>query len=255
VILSLAAVLGLGERELELDAAGNTLVLVELFTSQGCEGCPGADNVLTELHKDQPIPGVQIVPLSLHVDYWDSQGWRDQFSSATFSERQLAYVRELGLRQVYTPQVMVGGAVEARGADRQNVIDAIRAVAFSRFGENDRVKFDLALKDGNMVQIRAQSVRAGRSRQTADVYYVLVQKRATQSVSAGENAGKVLSFTNVAREFQKLGELTLSRNSVLYRQTPVRLPNDMNHQNASIIAFAQDKETLRVIGVSMLELN
>ena len=80
-------------------------VVIELFTSQGCNSCPPADAYLGELAKR---PGV--LALSLHVDYWDYLGWKDPFDSRYATNRQYAYSRALP-SSVYTPQTVINGAI------------------------------------------------------------------------------------------------------------------------------------------------
>src|SRR2546423_1086589 len=96
-------------------------VLVELFTSEGCSSCPPADDVLARLVREQSVQGVEILALSEHVDYWDSLGWRDPYSSPIFTERQQVYASRLRRGNIYTPQAVIDGRSQGAGAGRGNV--------------------------------------------------------------------------------------------------------------------------------------
>ena len=95
--------------------------VIELFTSQGCSSCPAADKLLGELAKDSSV-----VALSLPVDYWDYLGWKDTLASPLHTAKQRAYARARGDREIYTPQVVVNGAIPVIGSDKSDIDDAIR---------------------------------------------------------------------------------------------------------------------------------
>src|SRR5262245_6593659 len=126
-------------------------VIVELFTSEGCSSCPPADEALRRLASTQPVPGVEIVAMSEHVDYWNSGGWTDPFSSAQFSQRQDEYAKAFGLDGIYTPQMIVDGNEEFVGND---IAKASRAV--SRAAATAKRPFQLTATKVNADSVRLQ---------------------------------------------------------------------------------------------------
>src|SRR5262245_50390974 len=94
--------------------------VIELFTSQGCSSCPAADKLAGELAKDPSL-----IVMSLAVDYWDYLGWKDTLAIAGHTNRQRAYSKMRGDREVYTPQVVVNGVTHVIGSDRKAIEDAV----------------------------------------------------------------------------------------------------------------------------------
>jgi hypothetical protein len=82
--------------------------LLEIFTSEGCSSCPPAEAWLSRL-KDSPRLWKDFVPVAFHVDYWDYLGWRDQWGSTAFSERQQRYSQFWKSKTVYTPGFVLDG--------------------------------------------------------------------------------------------------------------------------------------------------
>src|SRR5690606_7719091 len=54
--------------------------VLELFTSEGCPSCPAAEAVLQQvqdraIEQDEPI-----YALAFHVDYFDTEDWKDRYA-------------------------------------------------------------------------------------------------------------------------------------------------------------------------------
>ena len=105
-------------------SAQDNVVMVELFTSQGCSSCPPADRTLGEFADRDDV-----LALSLHVDYWDYLGWQDTFAQAEHTERQAEYRDKLGSRVLFTPQVVVDGFLSVPGYKEDAIESAIDKAA------------------------------------------------------------------------------------------------------------------------------
>jgi hypothetical protein len=173
-------------------AAQPPLTVVELFTSQGCSSCPPANALIGELADRDGI-----LALSHHVDYWDYLGWRDTLARPGGAERQRAYARTLGLSYVYTPQVVIQGAYQATGSDREEVLDRI---ARARPGNPLPVAITRVPDDKMVVAIGARS-----GADDAAVWLALFDRQHVTPVAGGENEGRILRTFNVVRRFTRIG--------------------------------------------------
>jgi len=82
------------------------IVVLELYTSQGCSSCPAADILLNTIKNKKKA---NIFTLSYHVDYWNYMGWKDPFSSPLYAEKQRLYNQKFSNKSSYTPQVVING--------------------------------------------------------------------------------------------------------------------------------------------------
>lgn len=181
--------------QLAAGAEAARTVVVELFTSQGCSSCPPADAILGEL-AGQP----NILALSFHVDYWDYIGWKDPFASAQYTNRQREYAATLGLRYVYTPQIVVDGRLDIVGSHRREVTRAIQQSSEAE----PVVQVTLEAADGGRARLSAGAAPSGG----ATVWLVTFDDAHSTPVERGENRGRDLRNSNVVRELTALGTWT-----------------------------------------------
>lgn len=167
-------------------------VVVELFTSQGCSSCPPADRMMAVLDE---MPNV--IPLSIHVDYWDYLGWADSFAKPEFTKRQEAYARAAGEHSLYTPQMIFDGqdtAVSPGPAQLIALIDARRAAPAQVHSNIE------SGPDGDRITIMPLTDLAA----PVDVMLVRYVPERTVKIKAGENRGYDATYVNVVLSIKKL---------------------------------------------------
>jgi hypothetical protein len=166
-------------------------VVVELFTSQGCSSCVSSGQLIAALDQ-RP----KVLTLTFPVGYWDYLGWRDTLAMPEFDDRQHAYMRAFSLRDVYTPQVVVNGRLQAAAVDRDTIEKLVRTAAHTPADPPQVVLSKSRLGIGS-----GEAPAGG-----ADVWLIRYRP-GDQSVKvlAGENRGKTIVEHNVVRELQRIG--------------------------------------------------
>src|SRR5262245_13249087 len=129
-----------------------TVALVELYTSEGCDSCPPADRWLSSLASRGYGPE-RVVPLALHVAYWDYIGWKDPYAQQRFSNRQRKLAQLTRSAIVYTPQVLLQGHDFRgwRGGDFDGAVKRINA-------RPAKARIELSLEAGGKGAFKVQAV-------------------------------------------------------------------------------------------------
>ena len=164
-------------------------VVVELYTSQGCSSCPPADEMVEAL-----LMMPDVIPLALHVDYWDYIGWPDQFADPAYTERQRNYARRANARSVYTPQFVIGGTEFVIGAHSDQLQAHIREKA-------DDVSSVVLTVQRNGQTINISATARASFAEPLNVQVVRYTPKETVSIKRGENRGKTIDYYNIVTDW------------------------------------------------------
>lgn len=205
------------------------VAVVELFTSEGCSSCPPADEAVAELAKEYPS---NVYVLCFHVDYWNYLGWKDEFSSANYTERQRQYAAVFNVNSIYTPQAVVNGHTEFTGSDKKKLYSTVREA----LTKNDNFPIAISAKTTGSNEITVGYKTTIDNTRVLQI--AIIQASASSVVKRGENKGKILHHINVVRAIKQVssGEGT----------TKLLLPGGVSAKECRVIAFVQDKKDLHI---------
>jgi hypothetical protein len=219
---------------------GGVPVIVELFSSEGCSSCPPADTWLASLDRTQPIPGVSILALEEHVDYWDRLGWRDPFGQPQFGERQGEYARALSDPRTYTPEIVVDGNRTVQSGDEEQAARDLHASASqprARVGlsrQGDRIRVDVLDLPGS---------------EDAEVWLAVTESGLSTDVLQGENAGRHLAHAPIVRVLRKLAVASVGP---VHVETVIQLDPAWASRSLRFVAFVQQRRSRRILGANAL---
>jgi len=216
-----------------------TVPLVELYTSEGCDSCPPADRWLSGTFASGRAP-TPAVALAFHVDYRDRLGWKDRFAAAAWTKRQYDSARARRSDLVYTPQVLLQG----REVDWRNgpyVASALAAAA--RAPARAAISLAVVPQSGAVAVSVVARVPDAADRRGARAFVALSDDGLVSDVRAGENAGKRLAHDHVVRALRDVAIDTAGEGV-----GTVVLPWPAETGSASTVtAFVEDVETGAVL--------
>jgi hypothetical protein len=224
-------------------------VVVELFTSEGCSSCPPADALLSKLLKEQPVPGVQIVPLGMHVTYWDQLGWKDPASLQSATGRQQHYGVLWGGDKVYTPQAVIDGREEMVGSDEAAIVAAIQRAART---SHARLTLTAAIDGDQIATTLAMTSPPANVTEPLDVVFFVTEDALTSVVKRGENGGRTLHNDAVVR-YERYWDNAPGAEP---RRVDIHLSSirDWKREHLSAVAVLHGRKSERIYGAATAPL-
>lgn len=224
------------------ETAAPRVVLVELFTSEGCSSCPPADALLRQVNLTRTSAGQLIVGISEHVTYWNALGWSDPFSSPINTERQNDYSDRFHLEGVYTPQMVINGSEQIVGSDRAAFVHAMQKEEQEPSLLSLRILASSAVENTLTV---TYSTSGDLPAHGADLIAVIADDSDKSSVLRGENSGQTLDHVAVARSIARVAKIQASGERTVKVQLPASFQSSQKHH---LILFAQTPGNGRVLG-------
>jgi hypothetical protein len=208
-------------------------VLLELYTSEGCDSCPPADRRLSQW-KDQSGFAGRLVPLAFHVDYWDRLGWTDRYASPQYTQRQYAMAALARSRSVYTPQFLRNGRDWRSAGSPLDGVGELPAGA--------AITLELGAAAGG--QLAVGGTIATRT-SGGEVWLALYENNLESRVLAGENGGKLLRHDYVVRRL--IGPLPPDADGRLSLRQLFALEPGWKRADLGVVAFVQDKASGEIV--------
>ncbi|HEY3740461.1 MAG TPA: DUF1223 domain-containing protein [Bryobacteraceae bacterium] len=244
LLISLAAAVSV------IAADVRTPVLVELFTSEGCNSCPPADKFLQALEQRQPVKGVNIIILSEHVDYFDGEGWRDPFGSPQFTNRQRDYELSLkGDADIFTPQMFVNGKSGFVGS-KFDV--GLREIAKGAGRPVAAIQVDHVNVEGNALtaSISIPEIPEGAGKGPFDVTVAVSESGLHSTPTAGENRGVAMVQAGVVRWLKVVGKATAAG---YQGDVHLKLDHSWKRDSLKLVVFLSDRKTRAVWGATQTD--
>jgi len=230
-------------------SAATTTALVELYTSEGCDSCPPADRWLSSLGAKGYAPD-RVVPIALHVDYWDYIGWKDPYARQAFSARQRKMAALARAAAVYTPQVLLQGQEFRawRGPFNAPFEQAVAKINARPAKARIALQLDTRSKEAFDVEAAAELLE-GLPPADLGLYLGAYENKLISEVKAGENRGKSLPHDYVV--LQWAGPYEFKGAKLVERQRLGLLPKAVP-ANSGVVAFVQNKANGEVLQALML---
>ena len=225
----------------------DNMVVVELFTSQGCSSCPPADRNLSALRAESLAHNVPVLFIGWHVDYWDYLGWRDPYGRRDYSNRQRRYARVFGSSTVYTPQMIVNGkSVVSHAGNREAILTTIGRSSAQQRNYSLQIDTIAPPTENNRLIVTYRLESTGRPKtplRRIEIGMLLLEDGLFDTPTRGENGGVALRNDAVVRD-------VVWKSAKESDDIRIAIDDGVAIANSAIALIAQDKGTQEIFAAT-----
>ena len=229
----------------QVSSPANKNLLVELFTSDGCDSCPPANKWLSGVVKGGDKT---VIPVSMHVTYWNHLGWKDGLSNKYFDDRQDSYARNATSRFSYTPEFFLNASEWRgwRGANASEIANTRKELA--------PLGINLIMRQTDGMNISVETTitpvkgAAKSDLSGSQLYVLLYEDDLAERPKAGELKNVVLKHDHVVRNWKvvDVSAAILSGKPVI---NVFDVPTQSNPKKMGVVAFVQSADLKTVYQV------
>jgi len=221
----------------------NPSVLLELFSSEGCESCPYADEFAQEILKVADSTSSPVYVIDYHVDIWNRSGWYDSLSTPEFSERQRVYMKKVDQQAMFTPMMFINGQYGMPAGWKKEIGQAI----FKELYTPAKVGLTLNANMLNNAKGITISYNLSNKVDSVELILVLAEKEVINKITGGENKGKTLHHHHVARQMLKV-PLKNQYNGIIN----MPLSENIDLSKYILVGFLQQVNSWKVLSTDLL---
>lgn len=229
--------------------------VVELFTSQGCNSCPAAEEMINEMVKDN---SENVLYIENHVDYWNGplpgpcgvSPWVDPYSSKFYTDRQRDLIKTFGTLGLITPWFQVStqyATYTGNGANAKKIPLSKAAV----LAKKDEVLLQPASAG---IVLRLKSIDGANKKlevefatldadPTHSVEFVLLESEISTKITSGENCNLTLESSHIARTW-------LSEQATKHGVVEIDIPDGAKLEHCEVAAFIRNPADQTVSGAT-----
>jgi hypothetical protein len=226
-------------------------VLVELFTSEDCAGCPSVDSMLHQLEHEQPVLNTRIIVLREHVDSSEMDAPTESALLSDPNRRLKEYQKFFHLDDASLPKIVLNGMKQF---DRSNLAEIKKAIGQAANAEPIPLQIR-AVQDTSHVNSFTLQPGMPATPDYVNVYAALVDSGDTNSAPAGAEEGQSPTYSQAVKNLAIIGS---SWRTDALGKSPFFLPSNLSAPPVSwrrmrLIVFVQTNQIGRIQGVAFYD--